>query len=107
MAPGNPVRFRGRAVLRTAAKSGLRARQLTLACVPVFQLLAQPVAGHVQTPFDRAHGRLELAAHLLEAAALQVEGHERVAVHLLQAAQALVGVMEIDEQWARLPAAVL
>src|SRR5437899_9036388 len=56
----------------------------------VLQLLAQPVAGHVQTPLDRADRRLELAAHLLERAALDVEGQQRLAVGRLQAVQAAV-----------------
>src|SRR6266404_2286798 len=52
------------------------------------QLPAQPVAGHVQPALDRADGRLELAAHLLERTAVNVKRHQRLLVDRLEALQA-------------------
>src|SRR5262249_58946041 len=49
--------------------------------------LAQALTRHVQPTLDGADRRVELAAHLLERTAAQVERLEGVAVRSLQAAQ--------------------
>src|SRR5207237_10446022 len=50
----------------------------------VVEVAAQTVTGDVQAALDRADGRLELAAHLLERAAANVERHQRGPVGLLE-----------------------
>src|SRR5712692_3853404 len=57
-------------------------------CLPWrLELPAQPLAGHVQTPLDRADRRLELAAHLLERSAANVKRLQRLPVQGLEAVQ--------------------
>src|SRR5438445_2792550 len=51
----------------------------------VRELVAQPVAGRVQPPLDRAHRAVELGAHLLQRASLEVESHEGPPVEIAQA----------------------
>ena len=51
-------------------------------------LVLQPVAGDVQPALDGADRRLELAAHLLQRPAADVERHQRLAVQRLQPLQA-------------------
>ena len=43
----------------------------------------------MQTPLDRAHRRLEFAAHLHQRPATQVESHQRFAVERLKGLQTL------------------
>src|SRR5438552_12391217 len=54
--------------------------------IPV-KMAAQPVAGHVQPALDGADRRLEFAAHLLQRTAVNVERHQRRAVHRLEPVQ--------------------
>src|SRR5437879_4190794 len=67
---------------RTAAPRG---RRLPAA----LQLLAQPLAGHVQPTLDGADRRRELARHLLQRAATQVERLQRRPVQRLETVQTL------------------
>src|SRR6266851_5630049 len=62
-----------------ALRSGADGRFLA-PCRSLLERLAQPVAGHVQTALDGADRRLELARHLLQGTALDVEGDQRGAV---------------------------
>src|SRR6185312_9783485 len=57
---------------------------LRQARVEDFQLFAEALPGHVQTPLDGAGRHLEVASHLLQAPAAEVERLEREAIERLE-----------------------
>src|SRR5258708_3456916 len=61
----------------------------------IAQLVAQPVAGRVQPALDRADGAVELGAHLLNRAPLEVEGDEGPAVEIAQAVKTVADTLRI------------
>src|SRR5438445_11473899 len=66
----------------------------------VRELVAQPVAGRVQPPLDRTDRAVELGAHLLQRASLEVERDKGPAVEIAQAAETFAharGVLALDD----------
>src|SRR5579863_9841420 len=61
----------------------------------ITQLVAQPVAGRVQPALDRADRAVELGAHLLNRAPLEIEGDERPAVQVAQAIETVADTLRI------------
>src|SRR5258706_8732497 len=55
----------------------------------LFHLLGQALAGDVQAALDGADGGIEFPGHLVQRATLDVERHERLAVHAAELRQTL------------------